>query len=331
MSGRALLLLAAASVLWGFPYLLMKVAVEDGVPPTVLVVVRSLVGGLALLPFALRSGSLGALKGRWGPIAVLAALDMSVPFFLIAAGEREVSSSLAGILIATVPLLIALLAIPFAPAERVHGARLAGLVLGFAGVIVLLGFEVAGDSGLVLGSALILLASLSYAAATLYLRRALAGVPSMAIVTGTLFTAAAMAAPAAVPAAAGMPALTTAAALSLLALGVFCSGLAYLAFYALVAEVGASRASINTYLSPAIAVLAGVLLLGESLAASAVAGMLLILAGSWVASGGPPPWTLLRRSRGATPELPPAHARGVQAGVVDAAAPPAAFKSRSSR
>jgi drug/metabolite transporter (DMT)-like permease len=296
VSPRALLLLAAASVLWGFPYLLMKIAVEDGVPPAVLVVVRSLVGALALLPFALRSGALRGLRGRWRPIAVLAALDMSVPFFLIAAGEREVSSSLAGILIATVPLLIALLAVPFAPAERVHGTRLAGLVLGFLGVAVLLGVEVAGDSGLIFGSALILLASLSYAAATLYLRSALAGVPSLTIVVGTLFAAAAMTVPVAVPAAVGMPSLTTGAALSLLALGVFCSGLAYLAFYALVAEVGAARASINTYLSPAIAVLAGVLLLGESFTASAVAGMLLILAGSWIASGGPPPWTLLSRS-----------------------------------
>ena len=294
-------------MLWGFPYLLMKVAVEDGVPPAVLVIVRSLVGGLALLPFALRSGAIRSLRGRWRPIAVLAALDMSVPFFLIAAGEREVSSSLAGILIATVPLLIALLAVPFAPDERVHGARLGGLVLGFAGVAVLLGVEVAGDSGLVLGSALILLASLSYAAATLYLRRALAGVPSMAIVTGTLFAASAMTLPAAVPAAAGMSGLTTSAALSLLALGVFCSGLAYLAFYALVAEVGAARASINTYLSPAIAVLAGVLILGESFTSSAVAGMLLILAGSWIAGGGPPPWALLSRTR-SMPEPRPAPA-----------------------
>src|SRR5688500_13008830 len=116
----------------------MKVAVEDGVPPAVLVVVRSLIGALALLPFALRSNSFAALRGRWRPIAVLAALDMSIPFFLIAAGEREVSSSLAGILIATVPLLIALLAVPFAPAERVHGIRLVGLVVGFVGVAVLL-------------------------------------------------------------------------------------------------------------------------------------------------------------------------------------------------
>ena len=300
MSGRALFLLLAASALWGFPYLLMKVAVEDGVPPTVIVVVRALVGGLAMLPFALRCGALGALRGRWGAIAVLAALDMSIPFFLIAAGEREVSSSLAGILIATVPLLIAALAVWFAPAERVHGTRLAGLVAGFVGVAVLLGVEVAGDSGLVLGAALILLASLSYAAATLYLRRALAGVPSIAIVTGALFAAAGIAAPAAVPAAAGMPGLTTDAAMSLLALGLFCSALGYLAFYALVAEVGAARASINTYLSPAIAVVAGVVLLGESFETSAVAGMLLILAGSWAAGGGPPPWSLLSR-RGREP------------------------------
>jgi drug/metabolite transporter (DMT)-like permease len=324
VSGRALLLLAAASALWGFPYLLMKVAVEDGVPPTVIVAVRTLIGCLAMLPFALRGGALGALRGRWGAIAILAALDMALPFFLIAAGEREISSSLAGILIATAPLLIAALAVWFAPDERVHGVRLAGLVAGFVGVAVLLGVEVAGDSDLLIGSVLILLASLSYAAATLYLRRALAGVPSIAIVTGTLFAAALMATPAAIPAATGMSGLTTAAAGSLVALGIFCSGLAYLAFYALVAEVGAARASINTYLSPAIAVAAGVVLLGESFETSAVAGMLLILAGSWVASGGPPPWTLLNRPRERRREL--ARARD----ALPPAPPPASQASRPS-
>jgi drug/metabolite transporter (DMT)-like permease len=292
VTGRALFLLAAASVLWGFPYLLMKVAVEDGVPPATLVFVRCLVGALALLPFALRG--LGALRGRWGAIAILAALDFTVPFYLISAGEQDVSSSLAGILIATVPLLIALLAIPFAPDERVSGIRLVGLFVGFAGVALLLGIEVGGDSAQVLGAALILLAALNYAGATLYLRRHLTDVPSLTLVTGTLFAAALMSAPFGLFAARDMAAPGTDAVVSLLALGVFCSGLAYIAFYALVVEVGAARASINTYLSPAIAVLAGVLILDESLAATSVAGMLVILAGSWMASGGPPPQRMLK-------------------------------------
>jgi drug/metabolite transporter (DMT)-like permease len=306
VSGRALLLLAAASVLWGFPYLLMKVAVEDGVPPATVAFVRCLVGALALLPFALRG--LGALRGRYGAVAILAALDFAVPFYLISAGEKEVSSSLAGILIATVPLLIALLAIPFAPDERVGGTRLVGLVIGFAGVALLLGIEVGGDSGLILGAALILLAALNYAAATLYLRRHLVGVPALTLVTGTLFAAAAMSALPGLFAARDMPAPGLDATVSLLALGVFCSGLAYIAFYALVKEVGAARASINTYLSPAIAVAAGVVLLDESLAATSVAGMLVILAGSWMASGGPPPQRILKDTplRGAGRSLFPA-------------------------
>jgi drug/metabolite transporter (DMT)-like permease len=296
VSGRALLLLAAASVLWGFPYLLMKVAVEDGVPPATVVFIRCVIGALALLPFALRSGMLGTLRGRWGAVAILAALDFSVPFYLISAGEQDVSSSLAGILIATVPLLIALLAIPFAPDERVGGVRLVGLVVGFVGVALLLGVEVGGDSRQVLGAALILLAALNYAGATLYLRRHLTDVPSLTLVTGTLFAAALMSAPFGLFAARDMPAPGTDAVVSLLALGVFCSGLAYIAFYALVVEVGAARASINTYLSPAIAVLAGVLILDESLAATSVAGMLVILAGSWMASGGPPPQRWVRKA-----------------------------------
>ena len=300
LTPRAWLLLAACSLLWGLPYLLIKVVVEDNVPATVVVFARAAIGAAVLLPFVWRArgGGLRILRGRWGAVAVLASLDMAVPFLLITAGEEAIASSLAGILVASVPLLIALLAIRFDHSERVRGLRLAGLLVGFAGVGLLLGAEVSGDSAALLGAAAVLLASLSSAAATLYLKRAFGDVPPVTIVASTLIaTAAMLAVPAAVQAP-STPSMSGDTVAALVALGVLCSGAAYVAFYALVQLVGAGRASVNTYISPAIAVAAGVIVLGEAVTGAVVAGMLLVLAGSWLSTGGMPPG-LGRRVRSA--------------------------------
>jgi drug/metabolite transporter (DMT)-like permease len=242
---------------------------------------------------ALHGGLRADLRGRWRAVVPLALLDMTVPFLLIAAGERAVSSSLAGILVASVPLLLAALAWRFAPAERVRGIRLAGLVIGFIGVVLLVGVQIGQSPRQLLGATLILAASASYAAATLYLRRAFPDTPPLSVVTGSLLIAAAAVTPVALaqavdgrlPSAASLP--------SLLALGVLCSGVAFHLYYVLVSEVGAARASLNTYLSPALAVAFGVIILDEPLTGSLAAGLLLILAGSWLTAGGTPPHWLL--------------------------------------
>ena len=291
MTPRAWFLLAACSLLWGLPYLLIKVVVEQDVPATLIVFARSAIGAVVLLPFVwkARGGGLRMLRGRWGAVAVLASLDMAVPFLLITAGEQAIPSSLAGILVASVPLLIAVLAIRFDHSERVRGLRLVGLLVGFAGVGLLLGAEVSGDSAALLGAAAVLVASLSYAAATLYLKRSFSDVPAVTIVASTLIATAAMLALPAAAQAPSTPSMSAGTVAALVALGVLCSGAAYVAFYALVQLVGAGRASVNTYISPAIAVAAGVVLLGEAVTGSIVAGMLLVLAGSWLSTGGMPP------------------------------------------
>ena len=138
MSPRAWIGFAAMSALWGIPYLFIKVAVEDGVPPAFLAWSRVLLAAGILLVLAWRAGLLGSLRGRGRWIAAYAVLEISVPFPLIATGEQHAASSLAAIIIATVPLLIALLALRFDPAERADGRRLFGLLVGMSGVVALL-------------------------------------------------------------------------------------------------------------------------------------------------------------------------------------------------
>ena len=286
MSVRAWVLLATCSTCWGLPYLLIKLLVEDGVPVGVVAFARVVVGALVLLPFAWRG--LAALRGRWRAVAVLALLDMAVPFVLITAGEQEIASSLAGILVASVPLLIALLALRWDHSERVGGAQSVGLVVGLAGVVALLGVEVSGDPRALAGAALVLTASLLYAAATLYIKRAFAGVAAVPLVTATLIASSVLLAPLALVQAPGSGAPSADSLAALLALGAICTALAYGTYYALIALVGAGRAALNTYLSPAIAVVAGAVVLDESLGPGAVGGLALILVGAWLAGGGRP-------------------------------------------
>lgn len=289
VSARAWLLLMACSALWGLPYLLIKVLVDDGVPASVVAFGRCAVGAAVLLPVAMATGALRGLAGRWRALVVLALLDMAVPFLLITSGERHVPSSVAGILIASVPLLVAVMALRYDHEERVDRSRLIGLLIGMGGVGLLLGVDLAGDSAALLGGALILLAASLYAAATLFLKRAFAGVAPLGVVTGALLAASVALAPVAALQSGSVPATEPGWMSALVALGVFCTALAYLTYYALVALVGAGRAALNTYLSPAIAAAAGVAFLGESLGAAAIAGLLLILAGAWLSSGGRPP------------------------------------------
>lgn len=296
MSARAWIAFAAISALWGIPYLFIKVAVDDGVPPGFVAWARVVLGAAVLLGWSWRLGLLASLRGRWRAVAVYALVEISVPFPLIAAGERHVSSSLAAILISTVPMLIALLALRFDASERVGGRRLVGLVVGFAGVVALVGLDVAGDRDELLGAGAILLAALGYAAGPMWLSRRLGGIDPRALMGGALGIAALALAPLAAldPPQAAPSGDATA---SIVVLGLLCTALAFVLFGALVAEVGAGRAAIITYVAPVVAVALGVAVLGERPGAGAIAGLLLILAGSWLSTDGRlPPW-LERRAR----------------------------------
>jgi drug/metabolite transporter (DMT)-like permease len=229
-------------------------------------------------------------------VAVYALVEVALPFPLIAAGEQRVSSSLAAILIACVPLLVALLAMRVDASERATGARLVGLFVGLAGVVALVGLDVAGKTDELIGTGLIVLAAGGYAVGPLVLKQKLPGIDARAMRGGSLAIASVMLA---IPAAFTVPTeVPPADALgSILVLGLICTALAFVIFSALIREVGPGRALVFTYINPVVAVALGVLILGERPGAGAVAGLLLILAGSWLSTDGRLPPGLGRRLR----------------------------------
>jgi drug/metabolite transporter (DMT)-like permease len=285
MSARAWVSFAAVSTLWGMPYLFIKVAVDDGVPPVVLAWVRVVLGAAVLLGLAWRAGTLRALRGRWRWLAVFGVVEIAVPFPLIAAGEQHVASSLAAIIVAAAPLFVALLALRFDASERVTGSRLVGLIVGLSGVVALVGIDVAGRADELLGALAVLGAAFGYAVGPMVLKRHLADLDPRASMGAALLVAAvaltpaaAWSAPSSVPSG---PAL-----LSLAVLGLFCTAAAFVFYGALVAEAGPGRALVITYVAPVVALALGVAVLGEHVGTGAVVGLLLILAGSWLSTDG---------------------------------------------
>ena len=283
MSPRAWLLFTLSSVIWGVPYLFIKVAVDAGVPPVFVAWSRVALGAVLLLPVALYRGALRGLRGRGGAVAAYAACEIAVPFVLIAVGERYISSSLAAILVATMPLMVALLAVRFSPADRPTGLRLLGLVVGLGGVVALLGVDVAGRPDELLGAALVLVATLGYAAAPIIVSRRLVDLDPLGPVAASLVLSTIVLLPATlVQPLHGVP--TLAALGAMVVLGVVCTVLGLVVFFQLIAAAGPSRASIITYVNPLVAVVIGVVALHERVGVMTLVGLLLILGGSWVAA-----------------------------------------------
>jgi drug/metabolite transporter (DMT)-like permease len=292
VSRRAWLAFATCSILWGIPYFLIKIAVEDHSPAFV-AWSRIALGAAVLLPVAWRTGAFRGVRERWRVVLAFAVVEICIPFTLIPVGERFISSSLAAILIAAVPLTIAIMAIRVDPAERVTGIRLVGLLVGLAGVVTLVGIDVAGKPRELLGAACMLVATVGYAAGPMLIRARMADLRPLGPVAASLGIAAVLLAPAGIMTAPSeMPEAKVVAAL--VVLGVACTAIALATMFFLVAEAGPSRASIITYVNPVIAVALGVAFLDESLGTASVAGLLLILAGSWLATGGKPPSGLVR-------------------------------------
>jgi drug/metabolite transporter (DMT)-like permease len=298
MSPRAWAAFAAMSVLWGVSYLFIKVAVDGGLPPAFVAWSRILLAAVVLGVLAVRAGVLGGLRGRWRWVLAYAVCEMTLPFPLIAAGEQQIDSSLAAIIIAAAPLLVAVLALRFDPGERVTGLRLLGLLVGFAGVIALVGIDVAGSTKALLGALAVLLAALGYAAGPMILSRHLAHLDPRATMGASLAMAAVLLTPLT---AATLPSdgPTTGAVVAIAVLGLLCTAAAFVIFNGLIAEVGAGRALVITYVNPVVAVAAGMIFLDERPGAGAIAGLLLILTGSWLATDGrlPPLFGALRGRR----------------------------------
>ena len=287
MSPRAWLLFAAVAVVWGVPYFFIKVAVDADVPPAFVAWSRIALGATLLLPLAVHRDALRGLGDRWRPIAAYAATEIAVPFTLIAIGEQHVSSSLTAILIASMPLVMAVLALRLSPEDRPTGLRLVGLLIGLGGVVALLGIDVAGTSSELLGAALILVATVGYATAPIIIKRSLADLDPLGPVAVSLGVSALVLLPAAI--AAPPDAVPSLDALgSIVALGVICTAGGLILFFLLIAEAGPSRASVVTYFNPLVALALGLIVLDEHLGAASAVGLALILAGSWLATGGRP-------------------------------------------
>jgi drug/metabolite transporter (DMT)-like permease len=275
---------AALGIIWGLPYFFIKLSVQE-LSPVVVAFGRVLLGSVILLPIAWRRGALHSLGRHKTAICAFALAEFVIPFSAISFGERWISSSVTGILIAMVPLSIALIQRFFGVHERLGAWRIAGLGLGFVGVAALLGFgTISGPLGWA-GVACMLVATLGYAIGPLIIQRHLSGLDpygplaaSLVVSSMVLFIPAALAFPARLPSAVALT--------SMLILGVVCTALAMLLMFYLVGHAGASRAAVITYINPAVAALLGVSLLHERLGTGGILAFVLILLGSWLATRG---------------------------------------------
>jgi drug/metabolite transporter (DMT)-like permease len=280
MTRRGWVLFAAMAVIWGIPYLLIKIAVGELTPVT-LVFLRTAVGATLLLPIAAARGGLRPLLPYWRWVLTYTVVEVSLPWFLLSDAERRLSSSLTGLLIAAVPLIGAVVTWLTRGDDRLDVRRVAGLVVGLVGVAALVGLDVSfRDLGAVGEVALV---ALGYATGPIIVSRRLPSVPSIGVVAASLVVTALAYAPLAMgqlPATMPSPRVLLAVAI----LAVVCTALAFLLFFALIGEVGPVRATVITYFNPAVALLLGVTLLHEPFTLGAVVGFSLILVGSLLAT-----------------------------------------------
>lgn len=280
MSRRGAALFAAMCLIWGIPYLLIKIAVGE-LSPAVVVLGRTVLGALLLLPLAAARGQLRPLAARWRPLVAYTVIEICVPWLLLGFAEQRLSSSLTGLLIAAVPIVGVVLARMGGTHEPLTRTRLTGLLLGVAGVAALVGLDVGTASWTaVLALAVV---AVCYAWGPAILARHLSDLPGLGVVAGSLALAALVYLPV------GLPLLPHAmpsgrVLLAVLGLAVVCTALAFLVFFALIAEIGPARATVITYVNPAVAVLLGVAVLDEPLTSTTLAGFALVLAGSVLAT-----------------------------------------------
>jgi drug/metabolite transporter (DMT)-like permease len=277
------------SLIWGVPYLLIKVA-DEGVSVPVLVFIRTSVAAVLLLPLALRRRQIRVLLPHWRVLVVFALIEIIGPWLLLSNAERHLSSSLSGLLVATVPIIGAVLA-RLTGGERLTVTRWTGLLIGLGGVALLAGRAAGGSAWPV---AEVLLVATGYAIGPLIASRKLSDLPGLGVTAVCLAFAAVVYAPAA--------ALTLPHALpparvigSLAVLAVLCTAAAFVMFFMLIAEIGPARATVITYVNPAVAVALGVAVLGEPLTPVILGSFVLILCGSVLAA---------RAGKGASPAGP---------------------------
>jgi drug/metabolite transporter (DMT)-like permease len=276
---RSWLLFAAMCIIWGIPYLLIRVAVRD-VTPGALVFARTAIGGLILLPIALAKGGFGPVLRRWRPLLAFTVIELAIPWLLLSEAETKLSSSLSGLLVAAVPLIGVFVARVMGDERGIDPLRILGLLMGLAGVGALVGLDLGQLSvAAVIEVAIVVV---GYAVAPAIQAQHLSDLPSIPVVAASLLLVAVAYLPVAIiqrPAHVGLEPLA-----SILVLGSVCTALAFVIFFALIAEIGPARAVVITYVNPAVAVVLGVALLGERFTVGMAVGFPLILAGSVLAA-----------------------------------------------
>ena len=280
VSRRGLALFVAMCVIWGIPYLLIKVSLE-GLGPVDLVFMRFALGAVLLVPIALTRVKVGPLLGRWGWIIAYTIIEMGVPWVLLSDAELRISSSLSGLLVSTVPLIGVVIGLLTRSGERHGWRRFVGLGVGLVGVGVLVGFDVSASTfGAVAEVGVV---AICYATGPYIINRKLNDLPALGVIASSLLLAALAYAPAAII---QLPRVWPSGQViaAVLTLGVVCTALAFLLFFALISEIGPVRATVITYVNPAVAVTLGVLLLHEPLTAGIAVGFVLILCGSVLAA-----------------------------------------------
>jgi drug/metabolite transporter (DMT)-like permease len=281
MTRRGALLFAAMCVIWGVPYLMIRVAVRELAPGT-LVFGRAAIAALMLTPVAAYRGELRPLARLWAPLVAYTAVEVAIPWVLLARAETKLTSSLTGLLIAAVPLVGALVVTLTGERERLGRRSWLGLMIGICGVAAIVGLDVGQVNALALVE--VALVAVGYAVGPIILSRRLTDVPALGVVAASLAISAVVYAPFA---ATHWPASTPSAHVleSVVGLAVVCTALAFLLFFALIAEVGPVRATVITYVNPAVAAVLGVAVLGEHITTGMVFGFALVLVGCVLATG----------------------------------------------
>ena len=274
MSKRGWFLFLALGIIWGMPYLLIRIAVES-IDPLVVAFGRTVIGALLLVPVALYRGVLWPAFRGWPVLVVFTLVEISGPWLLLGHAETRLNSSTAGLLLAIVPLIAAVIVTKLGH-DRLDARRIAGLVIGLAGVALLVGLDIQlSDLGAVGAMAL---CALGYAIGPIIIDRKLRGVPPLGVVAASMLLAALFYAPFAPFFWPSNP--TPAAVGSVVGLGIICTATAFMLFFALIAEVGPARATVITYINPVVAIALGVAILDEPLTLGMAIGFPLVIAGS---------------------------------------------------
>ena len=283
MSRKSALIFALVGVLWGIPYLFIKVAVdeENGYAPAIVVFGRVLIGAAILIPLAIRDRSIfGAFRGI-KYVAVYALLEMVIPWILIGTAEQKISSGLAGLLIASVPIWSNLITYFQGDKDALKASRIVGISLGFLGVVLIVGIETLTGSSDPLSILMVIVSAIAYAYAVIMIRNKLPDVSGIAINAVAMVLTAIFYLPFTI---ALWPDHTVSreATYSVIALGIFSTGIAFAFFFTLMADIGPTRASVVTYWNTAIAVVLGVIILSEPITVGIGSGLPLVMLGSWL-------------------------------------------------